>query len=103
MAAPSAQTTRITIKKYFHTLALNGSRSNGNTSDFTEKQPVPLTAQNLNFVKGHLLTLQANVRKIKAFRPTLCRPLLEVLENAIQATIESSETYTNYKEKREEI
>ena len=29
--------------------------------------------------------------------------MLEVWENPIHATIESSETYTNYKEKREEI
>ena len=33
----------------------------------------------------------------------LCCPWLEVWENAIHATIKSSETYINYKEKREEI
>ena len=41
---------------------------------------------------------------IKAYiDSTLCCPWLEVWKNAIHATIESSETYTNYKEKREDI
>ena len=36
----ASQTTRMTSEKYFPTLALNRSRRYGNTSDFTEKQPV---------------------------------------------------------------
>ena len=36
----ASQTTRMTSEKYFPTLALNRCRRYGNTSDFTEKQPV---------------------------------------------------------------
>ena len=40
---------------------------------------------------------------IKTYRLYACCPWLEVWEKAIHATIKSSETYTNYKEKKEEI
>ena len=41
--------------------------------------------------------------QIKALRLYALSSLVKVWENPIHATIESSETYTNYKEKREEI
>ena len=79
-----------------------------NTFGFYRKAAALLTTQNfdLNFVKSRLQNSAGERTSIKAHWLYALSFLVRSLwnwENAIHATIESIETYTNYKEKREEI
>ena len=68
---------------------LNWSRGYGNTS---EKQPVRWRHKS----QEPFANFAGERTPIKAYRLYALSSLVKVLENTIHATIESSETYTNY-------